>query len=382
MKKILFFTIALLIFFSLNFNNNVKTANADTFSETINEQLDKLDFSDLEEHFKSLKIDDYNFYSLVTNLINGNNTTNVNGIFDYVANSLLGNATKNLPTFLTIISICIFCALIGELKSSFLEDSISQTIYFVCFLCVLSLISVELISIYQNTINIIKNITKTCEIMSPIMLTLMVVSGQNSSIALYNPVVVFLSNGLLNLITNLILPIILLYGVFSIINNLSGSVKLNRFIEFISSLLKWMLGLSVTIFGVYLTTNGIATATFDGVSVKLANYAITNSIPIVGGFVKDGFNVILAGSHLIKNAVGISGLIGLFYVILSPVISMICYSLLLKFTAGVLEPFNLNGVSQLCTSASKFITYLIISILIVGVMAFITILLMIYASVI
>ncbi len=379
MKKIVFFI--LFIFFVFNFSSvNILTSNADELENTVNEQLGRIDFTDIEEHFDNLNIEDYNFYSLVQNLIKGENNLNFSSVFEYVFDCFTVNIQNSLPSFLTIISICIFCALVGEFKSSFLEDSISKTIFFVCYLCMLTLISLEIITLYKNTVLIIKNITKTCEIMSPIILTLMITSGQNSSANLFSPVVVFLSSGILNLFCTIILPLVVIYGVFSVVNNLNSDAKLNRFIDFFSSLIKWILGITVTLFGVYLTVSGISSGKFDSVSIKLANYAISNSVPIVGSFVKDGFNVVLAGSYLIKNAVGISGIIGLVYLILSPVLNMLAYSFLLKFTSSVIEPFNLQNVSSLCQSACKFITYLIISILMVGIMVFITIMLMLYSS--
>lgn len=378
MKKKLLSLFCLVIIFNLFFSFNTYSAYADAYTDKSLELINKLELSEIEGHFN--QIEDFNFYNLLKSIIKGENKVDFNSIFDYVKSTIFNNVKKIMPTFLTIISICIICAVIGELKGSFLENSISQTIYFVCFLCIASLILLDIINLYKNTLIVINNLTKTIEIMSPIMLTLMVASGQSASATLYNPAVVFLSNGIVTIFISIVMPLIALQGVFSLINNFSADFKLNKFIDFISSCIKWILGLSVTVFGFFLTTNGIASASFDGISIKLANYTISNTVPIVGGFVKDGFNVMVTCNYLIKNSIGVVGLIGVFYIILSPVINMLSYSILLKFTAGVLEPFNLSNVSSFCTSTSKFITHLILVILIVGILFFITILLMIFST--
>jgi hypothetical protein len=54
-----------------------------------------------------------------------------------------------------------------------------------------------------------------------------------------------------------------------------------------------------------MTVQGITSASIDGISIRATKYAISNSIPIVGGFLRDGFDIVIAGSVLIKNAVGI-----------------------------------------------------------------------------
>lgn len=51
-----------------------------------------------------------------------------------------------------------------------------------------------------------------------------------------------------------------------------------------------MIGLSITIFTFFMSAQGLSSAVIDGVSFRAAKYAITNSIPIVGGFLKDGFD--------------------------------------------------------------------------------------------
>ena len=83
-------------------------------------------------------------------------------------------------------------------------------------------------------------------------------------------------------------------------------------------------------------------------------------IPILGGYLADGFNVIVASSVLIKNAVGACGLLTIFITILSPIISIIILSLLLKLTAAVLEPLSDGRISSFLVSVSKTLTMLMV----------------------
>ena len=113
--------------------------------------------------------------------------------------------------------------------------------------------------------------------------------------------------------------------------------------------------------------------------MKLAKYTISNSIPIVGGFLRDGFDVVVAGSVLIKNAIGIGGIFILFYIIIAPTLSLAAFSLMIKLVAGLIEPVTDPRLSSLCMSISKCISYLNACLLSVGFMFFITILLMTFS---
>ena len=377
MKKIIFFS-ALLIY--LLSSKNYTLLFADTLSETISEQLDKIDFSSLNDFFATISNNQIDFYSVISSMLNGEIDSNVSGFFSYIIKILFSNVLKCIPTFLSILAISILCSIITNLRSSFFNDEIAELINFIGLLCVILLISSEIISFYNSTKIVIENITKTCEIISPIILTLMVASGGSVSATLYKPAVVFFSTGILNIILKVIMPLMIFYVVFSILNNLSKDYKFNRFAEFITSLIKWILGIMATIFGIFLTVKGISSASFDGISMKIAKYTISNSVPIVGGFIKDGFDIVVAGSSLIKNALGVGGLISLFFIIITPLSSMIIFSLLFKLVSGIIEPFETGQISSLCVSFSKFISYLIICILIVGLMFFIIILLMIFSA--
>ena len=124
----------------------------------------------------------------------------------------------------------------------------------------------------------------------------------------------------------------------------------------------------------------ISSAIHDGISVKAAKYAISNSIPLIGGFLKDGFDLFVAGSILIKNAVGVASVIVLIYYVMSPILHVVVYSLLLKLVAAVTQTISDSKISDLCSLISKSLTYVNVALILTGFMMFITILLMIFSA--
>jgi stage III sporulation protein AE len=138
--------------------------------------------------------------------------------------------------------------------------------------------------------------------------------------------------------------------------------------------------MTATIFGVFISVQGITSACHDGISFKIAKYTISNSVPIVGGFVKDGFELVILTSVLLKNAIGVISVFVLFSIVLSPIAYMIVFSLLLKFTAALTENVADIRISNFCTNISKCITYLCASVILVGFMLLITISLMILSA--
>ena len=216
--------------------------------------------------------------------------------------------------------------------------------------------------------------------MSPIILTLMVASGGSVSASIYKPAVVFLSVSTTDIILSLIIPLVILATVFGVFNTVCNQVKLGKLTECVQSFIKWIIGLLAAIFGLFISIQGIASSFHDGISVRATKYALSNSIPIVGSMVKDGFDLVVASSILIKNTIGVASIFALIYVILSPILYMIAFSLLLKLVSGITETIGDNKISEICVVASKTLTYLISIVLIAGLMLFICVLLMIFSA--
>ena len=355
--------------------------NADELSDNIKEQLEQIDLNELENLFNSLSINSSkSFNELLNDMLTGKSQTDFNSFFNYILNYFLTSAKSLLPYVLGVLALSIISMFVKRLKGSFQSEGIADIVFFVCLLGVLLLLGKGIVSQYINTRNTILSIAKIVQIMSPIILTLMVASGSSSSVALYKPAVTFLTSGIINVILDVILPLIGVIGILSIVSCFSSAIKLKRLCDTASSIIKWVLGLTTTIFGLFITIQGISSACYDGISIRAAKYAITNSIPLVGNMFKDGFDLVVAGSVLIKNAIGILSLFIMMFVIFSPISYMMIYSFFLKFTGGVAETFSDVRISDVCFSISKTVSYLITAILIVGFMVFITILLMILSA--
>ena len=378
-KKVLICLLLLIV--AITGASSVRIVKADQLSDNVKEQLDNIDLSELEEYYNNLSnTDGQGYFDLISQMLSGNFNTEISSFPEYLGKIFLGKIQDYLPLLFSIIAIAILCGIINNVKGSFLSDGIADVIFFVCFSAIILLLSTKIIVLWQDVQNVVNDISRLTQIMSPIILTLMTASGGTVSATLYNPMVVFLSNGVTNIVLSIIVPLIGAMIIIGIVSNFSTSVKIKKFSDFFSSLIKWIIGIIVTVFGIFLSIQGMSSATYDGISIKVAKYAISNSIPLIGGFLKDGFDIMVAGSVIIKNTIGISVVIMLFYTIISPVVNIIALSLILKLCAAIVEPISDVRISDFCTSMSKCTSYMITAVLSVGFMLFLTVLLMIFSA--
>ena len=378
-RKIFYVILIFCTVFIFFWGHNVKSANADDLSDNIKDQIDNLNLQEIEDFFDDNNPDGFNFISTFKNILEGK-YDGADNIFDYIKDIIFSEISYFLPSIIAIIIACLLCEIIQNIKSGHLSDSVAPIIKFVAILTVILIIFPQFISMWNKTKNIIESIGKLSEIMSPIMLTLMVASGGTVSASVYKPSVVFFTNVVINVFYAVVLPIIGILTVFNIMAHFSKDIKLKKFSDFFGGVLKWIFGIMIVFYGLIISVQGLSVANTEGISIKVAKYAISNSVPIVGGLIKDGLDIVAAGSVMVKNALGIAGLIGIFYFLLSPVLQMIVFSMLLKLAAAITDVFAGDSVSDFLGTVSKSINYFIASALTVGLMAFLTILLMVFSA--
>lgn len=184
--------------------------------------------------------------------------------------------------------------------------------------------------------------------------------GGTVSVSVYQPAIALLSGSIMQIFNLVLVPIFIFSLVFAVISNLTSTVKLEKFNSFLNSSFKWLVGSMFTIFIAFMSIQGITAGSHDGISVKTAKFALKSYVPILGGYLADGFNVIVASSVLIKNAIGACGLLLIFVSVLSPILTIVIFSLLLKLTASILEPLSDGRISSFLFSVSKSLTMLLV----------------------
>ena len=361
------------------------TAKAESLEENIDEQLGNLDLSGIEDYINSLTDDERGVFSegflaVVQDILGGEIKYSAGEIFGVFFRSVIEEFKLLVPHFAVILAITVLCSIVGSARANFLSESIKDLVFYVCMIAVILILAADFGALVENSKNTLQKLTDLSQIMMPVILTLMIAGGGNASAALYKPAVAFLTNGISGIFCNVLIPVVSLTVVFSVLAGLSSTFKLGNAQAFLHGLIKWVIGISVTIFAFFMSAQGLSSAVIDGVSFRAAKYAITNSVPLVGGLLKDGFDLVLAGSVLIKNAVGLSAVFLIFSVVLQPVVHLSVFQLTLKLFAALTEPVGDSRISGLLTAVSRSVSYLLAIVLAVGLMMFISFLLLIISA--
>ena len=107
----------------------------------------------------------------------------------------------------------------------------------------------------------------------------------------------------------------------------------------------------------------IASAGAGGLTIKLSKFATSNLVPMIGGILAESVETVMNCSVVIKNSVGILGIICLVLIALRPVLKLGAILILFRLTAAVAEPVSepklINCISRLADSVAVLFSIVI-----------------------
>ena len=226
-------------------------------------------------------------------------------------------------------------------------------VHFANVAIIVVLVLSQVILLITTCMNMITSMRNQMNMIFPIILTMMAASGGSASVAVYQPSVAILASGVTELVSIVILPCFILSCVFTVVGSISEGVKLKKMSSFFSGASKWLLGTVFFLFIAFLSIQGITASVYDGVSVRTAKFAISKYVPIIGGYLSGGLNLVMAGSVLVKNAVGMTAVVLLLLSLVPIVMKIIIFNLSLSLTSAIVEPLGNTKISALLSDLSK-----------------------------
>ena len=357
-----------------------ETDAKEKLEEVIEDLIASLDTEELQKYLDTLS--DFRGIDIkekLSRLVTGDFSLDYSSLMNSVISFVWEEAKVMLPAFAVILAVVVLCGVLNSAKSSFLNSTLSEIIELAGYLSVGAVVLSCLISVLEAGFGSISGMKKQMDIVYPILLTLMAASGGTVSAGVFRPAVAFMSGGITNLFTSVVLPTSVAVVVLAFVGNLSANVRTVRLGELFKSFNKWIVGLSLGLFSLFLTIQGISSAQYDGLSLRAAKYVISGSVPIVGGFLSGGLDVVLAGSAIIKNAVGSFAVFLLVGTLLRPLLLILVFQLFLRLCAAATEPVG-GKISSFLSRLATDSGYFLAGLLCVAFLYFLTLLLLVCSS--
>ena len=136
-------------------------------------------------------------------------------------------------------------------------------------------------------------------------------SGMAGTAAMRQVATVFCCDLLLTVINRLLLPLLYLYIGALAAGAMLGDGRLDTIAVLLRKGITWTLGTLLTLFTMYLTVAGAISGAADAAALRVTKSAISAAVPVVGTIVSGAAETVLVGAALLKNSIGIFGVLAI-----------------------------------------------------------------------
>lgn len=351
-----------------------------SLEDNISQITESVDFDEMEKF-----IDDISGFTneklsakdIVYKFVRGESVVEYQTVFKYVGSLLFAEVKSRLPALLSLLSVLLLCSFLGCLNTERLGSGVGEIVHFVGYAAIVTTVTALCCSLVSSALSAVDKVSSVVQAVFPALLALMVSTGATAQAALYSPTTLFIDGFTTVFIKNVTFPCVLAMLALSVVSNISKTVKLKGFIDFLSGIMKWGIGLAATVFSLFLTVKGISGGLADGVTVRALKYALNSSVPLVGGILSGGADVVVAAASLVRSALGLTTLVIVFGAVLMPVIKIAALTLALRVVNAVAQPFSDDRVYCFISSAVSVLHHALAGLLLTTLMYVITIIMIV-----
>ena len=311
-------------------------AETEEIMSTTQEKFNISGFIKEAEQYMEQSFGDVNLTEMLNQAMQGK--IDNKSIYKKVINLLGKEIISSLKILISILVIIVIHGILKSITDNLENSSISQIIYFVQYILIVTLIMsnfTEIIKIVKETAN---DLVGFINVLIPLLLTLLVYTGNIATSTLLQPIILFISNFIGNVIVDVLIPIVLIIVVFSIISKISERVQIDKLSKFLKSGVVWFLGFVLTIFVGIVSLEGTLSSSVDGITAKTAKTAVSSIIPVVGKVLGDVVDSVLGCGVILKNAVGIIGVVVIIGICILPIIKIGTLSIIYNLASAVIQP--------------------------------------------
>ncbi len=345
--------------------------------EQINEQLDVIDLTEIERfiHLIDQEMGEYIPDISIDNLIQGIRDGNISFQLGEIINGILKFVFREFLTHTSLLGklivLAIICALLQNLQSAFDGSTVGKLSHAVTYLVLITIAVGSFTLAVDTGKTAIDNMVSFVQALIPILLTLLAAMGGFTSAAFIHPFMMVALGVITTIISTIIFPLIYFYAVLSIVSHISEKFKVNQLAGLIKDVTMGIMMLCMTLFVGALGFQGVTGVVADTLTLRTAKFLTGSFIPVVGGMLADALEAVVGTSILLKNAIGIIGVLIIIVLWVFPMLKILVIGLVYKLAGALVQPFGDNKIGEALQTMSKCINMVFAAVAAVGLMFFI-----------
>ena len=256
-------------------------------------------------------------------------------ILDTGSSQLFGVVRKAVRSAVLLLTVVLLCGLAEGLYAGTGTGLTADVVTVVGALAITAIAVADANTLIGLGTEALDHMAVFSKVLLPTVTAAAAAAGSPSGAVARQLATMLFSDVLITLITRLLLPLVYAYIAACVAYAAVGNEGLKR----ISGALKWVVTAVLTtvllVFVGYLTVSGVIAGSADAVTVKAAKFTMSSLVPVVGGILSDAAETVLAGAGILKNAVGVFGMLAVLAMCVAPFLQLGIHYLAYKAAAAL-----------------------------------------------
>ncbi len=271
--------------------------------------------------------------------VRGNWDVDGESLFHQLGDCFFRVLKQNTQLLGKLLLLSVISALLVHLQTS-LHAGIARFAGIACHMSIAFVAILSFREAWDLGEDAIDQMTNFMNAMLPPMMVLTSSLGNFTSSALLFPVLMTTTTAVANGVRVIVLPLALFSIVLNIMNQLTEGIRVEKMAKFFTQIAQLGLGFMVTAFVGFITVRTLYASVLDKVVLRTGKFVTDNTIPVVGKMLSDTIEVAAGYIMVLKNALGIYGVIVLLGILTMPLLQMIVMAILYRLTAALVEPLG------------------------------------------
>jgi stage III sporulation protein AE len=286
---------------------------------------------------------------------------------------LFKEVAANVHLLGKLLFLAVLCVLLQNLQSSFETSTISALTYNICYI----FLAVIALTAFYNALALARAavgyMVGFMEALLPLVISLLAAVGAVTTAALFTPLMLFVVNTVSLVVKDLVLPLFLLAAVLQCVNLLAGKYQVSNLAGLLRQVGMAALGLTMVVFVGIITVQGVAGGVADGVALRTAKYATGTFIPVLGKMFVDTVEMVMGASLLLKNAIGLFGIVTVLTICAFPLIKLASLIFVIKLAGALIQPMGDERMAKCLDGMGDNLMLVFGAVLAVAIMFFLAI---------
>ena len=290
-----------------------------------------------------------------------------------VMSKLFHEVSVNTHLMGKLLFLAVLCAMLKNLQNSFEQSSISLLAYSVCFIFMTSIALTTFYNALRLASQTVEYMVGFMEALLPLLISLLAGVGALTTASLFTPLMLFLISSMSVVVKDVVMPLLFLTAALECLNYLSDTYRLSNLAGVLKQTGMIVLGFSMMLFIGIITIQGTAGSVADGLALRTAKFATATFVPVVGKIFADTVELVMGASLVLKNAIGIFGVIVVFMICIFPLIKLLSLILVIKISGALVQPLGDEKMAKCLDSMGNNLLLVFGAVLTVALMFFLAI---------